>query len=288
MADDLVDEALSQAAALEWIDKLTKYLDFAYATEEKKATASLASLNNFIAMNFPKPAHTALKLFPIENLPKEPLYELLEGFRMDLLFTQSTDNQQNGGGNIFVHFPIADERLLELYAHRVASTVGELCLRLVMHHYHRSHEQFPIPEAKKAELVDAAHTMGHALQYVNIARDVQVDAAMGRVYLPTTWLQDEGLTPADIVVDPGCPAADRLRQRLLDLAFAEYARSRPVMHALPDDVRGPLVVAVESYMEIGRVLREKEHAGFSPVRDPRRATVPLPRRLWVAWKNLSA
>lgn len=218
---------------------------------------------------------------PTERLPREPFNELLEGFRMDLSFTQS-DSPPSGGG--VIHFPIEDEQALELYAHRVASTVGELCLWLVFYHC----QTRSLPEDTKTKLIGAARTMGHALQYVNIARDIRVDAAMGRVYLPTSWLwqEDGGLTPADIVRDPGQPAAERLRQRLLDLAFAEYARARPIMSALPGDVRAPLVVAVESYMEIGRVLRER--AGVPSGKDPRRATVPRIRRLWVAWKNLSS
>lgn len=277
VADDLVDEARTQAAALDWIDKLTKYLDLAYASDAK-ASASTHSLAGYIDKNFPESARSALKLLPTGLLPKEPLYELLEGFRMDLSFTQSD------GRKSAPQFPIKDEQALELYAHRVASTVGELCLWLVFHH-----SQTQLPPDKQAVLVAAARTMGHALQYVNIARDIRVDAAMNRVYLPTSWLEGEaegGLAPEDIIRDPSQPGAETLRQKLLDLAFREYGRSRPVMDSIPDDdVRGPLIVAVESYMEIGRVLRER--AGVPSPKNPNRATVPRSRRIWVAWKNLA-
>ena len=227
---------------------MTKYLDLAYLSDDEKAAATTHSLDSFVNEKFPESVRTTLQLLPTERLPKEPFYELLEGFRMDLSFTQP-DSPPSGGGA--THFPIEDEKALELYAHRVASTVGELCLWLVFHHCRTR----SLPEDTKTKLIGAARTMGHALQYVNIARDIRVDAAIDRVYLPTSWLRQEdgGLTPADIIRDPGRPAAERLRQRLLDLAFAEYARARPIMGALPDDVRAPLIVAVESYMEIGRV-----------------------------------
>ncbi|KAK7756505.1 hypothetical protein SLS62_001339 [Diatrype stigma] len=286
VADDLVDEARTQAAALDWIDKLTKYLDLAYASDAK-ASASTHSLAGYIDKNFPESARSALKLLPTSLLPKEPLYELLEGFKMDLSFTQGDGRKSSP------QFPIKDEQTLELYAHRVASTVGELCLWLVFHH-----SQTRLAPDQQAVLVAAARTMGHALQYVNIARDIKVDAAMNRVYLPTSWLKEEGpgqgpdqgglrLTPEDIIRNPDQAGAETLRQRLLDLAFREYGRSRPVMGSIPDGdgVRGPLIVAVESYMEIGRVLRER--AGVPCPKNPDRATVPRSRRIWVAWKNLA-
>ena len=76
---------------------------------------------------------------------------------MDLSFTQS-DSPPSGGG--VIHFPIEDEQALELYAHRVASTVGELCLWLVFYHC----QTRSLPEDTKTKLIGAARTMGHALQ----------------------------------------------------------------------------------------------------------------------------
>ena len=123
--------------------------------------------------------------------------------------------------------------------------------------------------------------MGIALQYVNIARDISVDASNGRVYIPTTWLKDEGLGPEDIIKEPTSSKAETLRQRLLDRAMDIYHEAKGAIEELPHEARGPMRVAVESYVEIGRVLREpgyKLKAG--------RATVPKLRRLRVAWKAL--
>ncbi|KAJ2981957.1 hypothetical protein NUW58_g6555 [Xylaria curta] len=265
VADDLVDDSPSGAKALEWIQKLTEYLDRAYGTTGKQSYPS-ADVTRYVEKNFPIVTRSALELLPTELLPKKPLSDLLEGFKMDLGFTHA-------------EFPIEDEACLQTYAQRVASTVGELCLWLVFHHTSKR-----LPAEEELRLMQAAITMGHALQYINIARDIQVDAEMGRVYLPTNWLSEEGLKPQDILKSPNLSKVEVLRQRLLDLAFREYDKSRPTMNLLPDEIRGPLIVAVESYMEIGRVLREK--SGVPSKTKKGRATVPKPRRLWVAWKNL--
>ncbi|KAI2637609.1 Squalene/phytoene synthase-domain-containing protein [Hypomontagnella submonticulosa] len=273
VADDLIDESPTENEALTWIQKLTTYLDLVYGSDDQSPSTSTA--REFIEENFPRATRSALELLPVKLLPSGPLYELLEGFRMDLSFNR-TDSQRRDD-----RFPIKDEADLKLYAHHVASTVGELCLRLVFHH---SNEK--LPQDKESTLVIAAQTMGHALQYVNIARDILVDSEMGRVYLPTNWLEDEKLTPQDIIKQPKQPKVEKLRQRLLDHAFKEYERSRSTMDILPREVRGPLIVAVESYMEIGRVLRERR--GVPSKTRKGRATVPRSRRIWVAWKNLWA
>lgn len=273
-----MDDAKDETEALAWIEKLTKYLDLVYSSETPASPSEDPAVLAYIKHNFEKSDQSALTLLPAKLLPKEPLYELLEGFKMDLTFSHTGGKHKPYmPGN----FPIKNEADLELYASRVASTVGELCLWLVFHH-----GETRLSSDKEASLVKAARKMGHALQYVNIARDIAVDADMERVYLPTNWLKEEGATPRDIIAAPRQPVVEKLRERLLDLAFKEYARSRQPMDMLPSDVKGPLIVAVESYMEIGRVLREKKAVQSS--KNPKRATVSKSRRLWVAWKNLAS
>lgn len=124
--------------------------------------------------------------------------------------------------------------------------------------------------------------MGIALQYVNIARDITVDARIGRVYLPTSWLSENNLSPRLVLEDSESAKVEKIRSRLLDEAMRIYKETRGAIEELPPEARGPMRVAVESYMEIGRVLTEKKYrikAG--------RATVPKMRRLRVAWHSLS-
>ena len=155
--------------------------------------------------------------------------------------------------------------------------MAELCLELVFHH-----SATVTSVAQREHLVRAGGHMGVALQYVNIARDIAADTAIGRVYLPTSWLKEAGCTPQQILEKPNGPVVEKLRARLLDKAFEVYRGARPTLAQLPSDARAPMRVAVESYMEIGRVLGEK---GYKVKQG--KATVPKIRRLKVAWKALS-
>ena len=260
VADDLVDDASSGAEARHWIVKLTDYLDICYA----ESAGKLTSRDAFVRSSFPAKAQSALLSLPTAYLSPTPLYDLVRGFEMDLDF--STPGQ----------FPIIDEATLKIYGSRVAGTVAELCLELVFHHHKGENN-----ESQRREIVQAGGCMGIALQYVNIARDIVVDAKNDRVYIPTSWLESEGLQPEDVLKSPSSPRVETLRQRLLDRAMDTYENAKGAIELLPNQSRGPMRVAVESYVEIGRLLREtgyKLKAG--------RATVPKRRRLRVAWTAL--
>ncbi|TDZ54722.1 Bifunctional lycopene cyclase/phytoene synthase [Colletotrichum trifolii] len=263
LADDLVDDAKTSEEARVWISKLDRHLSLLYKDPDS-TSAPLAS--QYAAENFPASALSALDMLPSSKIPREPLAELLKGFEMDLEFSSKT-------------FPIATPEDLELYAARVASTVGQACLELVFHHCDHT-----LPAYMQAYLRNTARQMGLALQFVNIARDISVDAKIGRVYLPTSWLKDEGLTPEDILKDPTTQGAANVRRRVLNKAFEHYAEARESMKWIPSEARGPMVVAVEGYMEIGRVLVRKGSA--SAADGTGRATVPKSRRIWVAWSTL--
>lgn len=261
VADDLVDEAGSIEEAKRWIAKLNEYLDLSY---EESSVKIVKGRHNLIS-TFPPSAQAALRLLPTCYLSPTPLYDLLAGFGTDLHFSSSNP------------FPIRDEPTLQVYGAQVAGTVAELCLELVFHHTTTF-----TPESQRMRIVQAGGRMGIALQYVNIARDIAVDASNDRVYLPTTWLKEEGLTPEDILKDPTSAKAETLRQRLLNRAFEIYHEAREAIELLPAEARGPMRVAVESYVEIGRVLRKPGYEVKAG-----RATVPKLRRLMVALNALS-
>jgi 15-cis-phytoene synthase/lycopene beta-cyclase len=261
VADDLVDNAKSILEAESWIHRLTQYLDICYSKEPTK----FRSRKSFIHAKFPPNCQAALDLLPTSYLSAAPLYDLLKGFETDLKFS-SQDTP----------FPIHDETTLDIYGSRVAGTVAELCIELVYYHTNAH-----ISEAQRERIIHAGGRMGVALQCVNIARDIAVDASIGRVYLPSSWLKEEELRPENIISHPGSSKAEALRQRVLDHAMALYSEARGAIQELPAAARGPMRVAVESYVEIGRVLRTpgyKVKAG--------RATVPKLRRLIVAWNAL--
>ncbi|KAE9370613.1 hypothetical protein N431DRAFT_426977 [Stipitochalara longipes BDJ] len=271
VADDLVDNCTAEEEAREWIRKLTHYLDLAYASKEARLVEKHPDVHSYITENFPTSSQSALRLLPTHLLPYGPLYELLEGFKTDLEFHESNF------AKALRTYPIANEHDLEVYAARVAGTVAELCLELVFHHADST-----TTSAQRETLIQSGGRMGIALQYVNIARDISTDAAIERVYLPTSWLKGQGLKPEDVLKTPGSTKVELLRTRLLDKAFGIYREAQPALAQLPIDARAPMRVAVESYMEIGRVLREK---GYKLKKG--RATVPIWRRLAVAWKALN-
>lgn len=284
VADDLVDNAKSPEEARLWITKLTTFLNLSYKNKgAERQDANIGAVAQYVAQHFPRSTHSALLQLPTERLSSQPLYDLVKGFEMDLQFAKNEE----------ARYPIKTEKDLNIYAARVAGTVAQLCIELVVFHY---------PDNKSAasqkKLIAAGDQMGIALQYTNIARDLTVDAELQRIYIPTVWLKEENLTPEQAIKvlsvlsartgsdDQNVYFADkfeRLRGRLLDRALALYNESRGAINDLPVEARGPMRVAVESYMEIGRTLRRK---GYEVKNG--RATVPIGKRITVAWKALSA
>lgn len=208
---------------------------------------------------------------PTHILSSEPLYELIEGFKTDSEFCQSNTPKHSGG------FPIRTAHDLTIYSERVAGTVAEMCLELVFYH-----TSTIVPPHQREALINAGIQMGVALQFINICRDVVTDAAIGRLYLPTSWLEQENLTPQHVVEDPTGPIIDKLREKLLEKAFGIYREARPAIEQIPDDARVSMRVVVESYVEIGRVMKER---GYKITHG--HATVPKLRRIGVAWKALN-
>lgn len=259
VADDLVDNASSAEDAKRWIAKLQHFLELAFGDAKKSAP----SIETYVVDNFPSDTRSALLQLPCSRLSREPLQDLLRGFHMDLAFNTAR--------------PIQTEADLELYAQRVAGTVAQMCNELIFQIHHSSQS---LEEQRR--IIQAGNRMGIALQYVNIARDIAVDAKIGRIYLPVTWLKEAELTYEYVLKAPEGADIERLRSKLLDKAFVLYEEAVGAIEELPSEARGPIRVAVESYMEIGRVLRQEGY-----VVKAGRATVPKWRRLRVAWKTLN-
>ncbi len=138
---------------------------------------------------------------------------------------------------------------LDLYCDRVASAVGRLSVRI-----------FGLA-AEPGEAL--AHHLGRALQLTNILRDVDEDAAIGRLYLPR-----EALAAAAVTTDePLAAAADPK----LAVACAEVAararwhfdQTQPIMATAPRaTVRAPRLMAVAYRSILDRMVAE----GFAPPR----------------------
>jgi phytoene synthase len=137
----------------------------------------------------------------------------------------------------------------DLYCERVASAVGRLSVKV-----------FGMEEGPGFEL---AHHLGRALQFTNILRDLDEDAAAGRLYLPRELLADAGITidePLAVISDPQVDGAARA---VAAIAHKHYARARHVLSARPKGkLRAPRLMGAV-YAD---VLRKMEAAGWAPPR----------------------
>ena len=144
-----------------------------------------------------------------------------------------------------------DLATLDLYCDRVASAVGRLSVRV-----------FGLPEQDGILL---AHHLGRALQLTNILRDVDEDAAIGRLYLPLEGLLHAGITSTDplkVVADPALPKAC---VSLVARARAHFEQADQVMRRNSRRaVRAPRIMS-KYYRAILELLVER---GFAPPRQP--------------------
>jgi phytoene synthase len=142
-----------------------------------------------------------------------------------------------------------DAGTLDLYCDRVASAVGRLAVRV-----------FGLHGEDGAGL---AHHLGRALQLTNILRDLDEDAAKGRLYLPRELLRDAGIEPTGIAAVLRHRGLPHACTALAQLARTHFRQADEIM------VRHPLAV-VRAPTLMGKVyetLLERLIArGFSPPR----------------------
>ena len=94
------------------------------------------------------------------------------------------------------------------------------------------------------------------MQLTNIARDVGEDALEGRLYLPTEWLEEAGIEPAEFLANPRPTKAIRaMTKRLIMEANRLYYRSEAGIGALPFACRPGIFAARHIYAGIGGQLR---------------------------------
>lgn len=141
------------------------------------------------------------------------------------------------------------------YGVRVAGTVGVM-MSLIMGR--RS-------DAALARAID----LGVAMQLSNIARDVEEDAKLGRVYLPADWLAEDGRIPDQVLRHPELGAA--AAGRLVFQAEMLYDRAASGIALLPNSCRASINAARLLYREIGILAQKQGHRG--------RAVVPMRRKL---------
>jgi presqualene diphosphate synthase len=116
-----------------------------------------------------------------------------------------------------------DLATLDLYCERVASAVGRLSVKV-----------FGMDEGPGFEL---AHHLGRALQLTNILRDIDEDAAIGRLYLPREYLSAAGIETDEPLPAINAAGIDDACQAVAQLAHTHY---RAAMSVLAQHPRGQL------------------------------------------------
>ncbi len=144
-----------------------------------------------------------------------------------------------------------DWETLDLYCDRVASAVGRLSVRIF---------------GMEAEPGDAlAYHLGRALQLTNILRDVDEDAARGRLYLPREGFQRAGIAidgrrAEDVLSEP---ALQKVCEELAGRAMDHFVHADRIMGDAPRAaVRAPRLMEV-AYRDILRKLKAR---GWAPPR----------------------
>jgi phytoene synthase len=196
------------------------------------------------------------------SLPRRHFDALVDGVEMDLSYHR---------------YPDFDTLLT--YCHRVASSVGLVCLEIF---------GYRNPSAR-----DYAINLGVALQLTNIIRDVAIDLRKGRVYMPADDLQWFGVTEADLAAGVVTP---RIRQLLRYQCRRARDYYRRATEKLPvGDARGLLAAEIMAaiYFAILRRIEQRRYDVFSAVvRMPRWRRAAIAARLWMrsllAWPRLGA
>jgi len=144
-----------------------------------------------------------------------------------------------------------DAATLDLYCDRVASAVGRLSVRV-----------FGLNEADGLAL---AHHLGRALQLTNILRDIDEDAALGRLYLPREGLSAAGIASDDPRVVAADPRIAKVCADLVRQARAHFEASDAIMARNPRrTVRAPRIMSAYYHAILDKLVAR----GFAPPRAP--------------------
>lgn len=165
------------------------------------------------------------------QIPERFPLELLEGFAMDV------------HGHTYDRF----EETLR-YCYHVAGAVGIMMAYMM--------------GVRCTETLDRAADLGLAFQLTNIARDVSDDARMGRIYLPTEWLETARIPRREILQEQHRPALVEVVKRLLKEADRYYHSAVQGLPQLPFRCSWAVATALGVYRNIGDLLCARGRAAW--------------------------
>jgi len=198
--------------------------------------------------------------------PTHPIgCELGELSRQHRLSSQLFSDIMDGMCMDIAHSPIATDADLGRYCYRVAGAVGLL-----------SAEIFGCSDAGARAF---ACTLGEALQRTNILRDLQEDAARGRIYIPREARIRFGVSDEDFMDGHFSEGMQALLEHYGQAAAACYARA---LTLLPETDREALGASLIMGAIYHAHLKRLQAARFDVWRHPVRL---LPaHKMWIAWR----
>jgi phytoene synthase len=181
----------------------------------------------------------------VRSIPARYPFDLLDGFAMDVAGRR---------------YDTMNDTLT--YCYHVAGSVGVM-MAMVM-------------GTRELDALDRASDLGIAFQLTNIARDVAADAAVGRVYLPESWLAMAGLDRDDVGDPMQAHRVAAVVKDVLDLADTYYASASYGLRHLPPRSAWAVVAARDVYRGISEEVRRRGAAAWTErVVVPRRRKVRL-------------
>ena len=168
------------------------------------------------------------------DLAKEDFLALIDGMEMDTV----------------ADIRAPDWATLDLYCDRVASAVGRLSVRV-----------FGMEREDGRSL---AHHLGRALQLTNILRDLDEDAALGRLYLPADALHAAGIAATEPAAVLSSPKLGEVCYKLVARARGHFREADQIMARSPRRVvRAPRIMAEAYKLILDRLVAR----GWSHPRD---------------------
>ena len=184
------------------------------------------------------------------GIPAHYALELIEGMAMDARGTRYNSLKE-----------------LLLYCYRVASTVG-----LMMSH---------VMGLRDESALKHAADLGIGMQLTNIARDIIEDAAMGRIYLPLSWLQEAQIPAAEVAAPEYREKLAMLSLRLLREADRYYRSGDAGLWYLSFRSACAVSASRQVYSEIGSLLLRKGARAWD-----QRTYVTRSLKLWVVIRGV--
>jgi 15-cis-phytoene synthase len=184
------------------------------------------------------------------GIPAHYALELIEGMAMDVRGTRYATLQE-----------------LLLYCYRVAGTVG-----LMMSH---------VMGLRDESALKHAADLGIAMQLTNIARDITEDAAMGRIYLPLSWLDEANIVHAEIAAPANREKLAAVTRRLLLEAERYYQSGDAGLWHLSFRSACAVSAARRVYSEIGSLLLKRGALAWD-----QRTFVPDSKKLWLIMRGV--